>query len=317
MQIEVKSNEDSAMSFVDKSFGDPWPALSFPEFEPTQHLVHMGLQAIGKLKLQEPFQPQWAEVPLWLTARGLTTGPIPYSGGAYEVTADFISHQIECVTSWGFADHFELGPMSIAELVKSLFDLLRKADIKASINLKPQEVPDPIPFDQDKQQRPYEASLVNAWWRILLSTQRVMQVFHGRFKGKTQPIGFMWGTFDVRDVRYNGKPASPGSKADYIRRNAMNEELVEVGWWCGNSTYPKPAFYSFTYPQPKRIEDAKVSPSAARWDATMGEFLFDYDDLRKSKEHDTDLLSFFESTYKAGAECAGWDSSLVGSGRPE
>jgi hypothetical protein len=247
----------------------------------------------------------------------LTTGPIPYAGGAYEVNADLVSHQVACATSWGPSHHFELGPMSVAEFVESVLDLLRKAGVNVSINLKPQEVPHPIQFDQDKQRRPYQPVLVNRWWRILLSTQRVMQVFHGRFKGKTQPIGVMWGTLDIRDVRYNGKPASPGAKADYIRRNAMNEELIEVGWWSGNTAYPKPAFYSFTYPQPAGIENAKVSPRGSRWDSAMGEFILDYDDLSGSKDPDGDLLSFFESTYKAGAERAGWDPSLVGSGRPE
>lgn len=305
------------MSVTNNIICDPWPPLFYPDFAATQHLLHMGLQAVGKLKLQEPFQPQWAEVPFWLSARGLTTGPIPYTGGAYEVNADFVSHQVVCVTSWGFSGHVELGPMSVAELVQLLLDLLRRAGVNVSINLNPQEVPDPIPFDQDTRRLPYEPVLVNNWWRILLSTQRVMQVFHGRFKGKTQPIGLMWGTLDIRDVRYNGKPASPGAKADYIRRNAANAELVEVGWWSGNAAYPKPAFYSFTYPQPEGMENAKVSPPSSRWDSTLGEFLLDYDDLRGAKDPDGDLLSFFESTYKAGAERAGWDPSLVGSGRPE
>ncbi|MBV9146441.1 MAG: hypothetical protein JO065_11020 [Acidobacteria bacterium] len=305
------------MSATTNILCEPWPFLSYSDFAATQYLLHRGLQALGKLKLQEPFQPQWAEVPLWLSARGLTTGPISYGGGMYEVTADFISHQVACATSWKFSDQFELRPMSVAEFVKLLFELLRKANVKVAINLKPQEVPDVVSFDQDQQQRPYEPALVNAWWRILLSVQRVMQVFHGRFKGKTQPIGLMWGTLDIRDVRYNGKAASPGAKADYIRRNAMNEELVEVGWWPGNSAYPKPAFYSFTYPQPKGIEEARINPPGARWDSGMGEFLLDYDELRKSRDPDGDLLSFFESTYKAGAERAGWDPNLIGTGRPE
>ena len=189
----------------------------------------MGLQMLGKLKLQEPFQPQWADLPLWLNGRGVTTGPIHWAGGAYEVTADFISHRVGCATSWGFAGNFELGPMSVAQFATSFFDLLRKAGVNVSIKLKPQEVPDPINFDQDTQQRPYESALVNTWWRILLSTQRVLKVYHGRFKGKTQPIGLMWGTLDIRDARYSGKLASPGVKADYIRRNAMNEEMIEAG----------------------------------------------------------------------------------------
>lgn len=296
---------------------EPWPPLSYPDFAATQHLLHMGLQAVGKLKLKEPFEPQWAEVPLLLSSRGLTTGPIHYSGGAYEVTVDLISHQVACATSWGFSSHYDLASMSVAEFVRQLFDILGKAGVRASINLKPQEVPNAIPFDEDTLRRPYDSKLVNAWWRILLSTQRVMQVFRARFKGKTQPIGLMWGTLDIRDVRYNGKPTSAGTGADYIRRNAMNQELIEVGWWSGSAAYPKPAFYSFTYPQPKGIEQAKVSPARARWESAMGEFLLDYDDLLKSKDPDGDLLSFFESTYQAGADKAEWDPQLVGSGRPE
>lgn len=305
------------MSFSTATSSEPWPALSYPEFAATQHLLHMGLQAVGKLKLQEPFEAQWAEVPLWLSSQGLTTGPIPYSGGAYEVTIDLIAHHVKCATSWGTSASCDLAPMSVAKFVEQLFDLLSKAGINASINLKPQEVANPIPFDRDTQIRPYDPALVNAWWRILLSTQRVMQIFRARFKGKTQPIGLMWGTLDIRDVRYNGKPAAPGDKADYIRRNAMNEELIEMGWWSGSAAYPKPAFYSFTYPQPREIEHGKIKPASARWEPSMGEFLLDYDDLRKSKDPDGDLLSFFESTYTAGAERAGWDPRLVGTGKPE
>ncbi len=233
------------MSFPPAISYEPWPQLSYPDFAATQHLLHMGLQAVGKLKLREPFEPQWGEVPLWLSSRGLTTGPISYSGGAcsggaYEVTVDLISHQVGCATSWGTSGHYELASMSVAKFVEQLFDMLSKAGIRASINLKPQEVPNAVPFDQDVQPRPYDPTLVNALWRILLSTQRVMQVFRGRFKGRTQPIGLMWGTLDIRDVRYNGKAAKPGEKADYIRRNAMNEELIEVGWWSGSAAYPKP-----------------------------------------------------------------------------
>jgi hypothetical protein len=305
------------MPVPSNAFLDPWPSLSYSDFAPTQYFLHMALQAIGKLKLKEPFQPQWAEVPLWLTARGLTTGPIPHAKGAYEVRTDLMSHEVKCATSWDTAGHFKLESMSVAGFVEQLFDLLHKTGVKVSINLKPQEVPHPIPFDQDTERRSYEPALVNSWWRILLSTQRIMQIFQGRFRGKMQPIGLMWGTLDIRAVRYNGKPASPGSKADYIRRNAMNEELIEVGWWSGSTAHPKPAFYSFTYPQPEGIENARATPSASRWDSAMGEFIFDYEDLRKAKDPDGDLLLFFESTYKTGAERAGWNPSLMGSGKPE
>ncbi|MGE8943414.1 DUF5996 family protein [Leptospira interrogans] len=300
-----------------RSTSDLWPALSYPAFEPTRYLLHMMLQAVGKLKLAEPFQAQWAEVPLWLSARGLTTGPIPCAGGVYEVRADFISHEMNWLTSSGASGQLPLGPGSVATFVDTLLDQLRHAGIEASINLVPQEVSNPIPFNEDREQRPYDRDLVDAWWRILLRAQRVLRIFQGRFTGKTQPIGLMWGTMDIRVAFYNGKPASPAPNSGFIRRNAMNAELMEMGWWSGNSSYPKPAFYSFTYPQPKGIENAKVGPKAARWDASMGEFLLDYSDLRQSANPDRDLLTFLESTYNVGATTAGWDSRLLGIGRPE
>lgn len=296
---------------------DPWPPLSYPDFADTHHFLHMGLQAIGKLKLKEPFQPQWSGIPLWIGARRLTTGPISYAGGAYEVSVDLISHETACVTSWGHSGRFKLGSMSVAEFVERLFALLRQAGIDASINPMPQEVPNPIPFDQDKAPRAYDAALANNWWRILLSTQRVMQAFKGFFQGKTQPVCLMWGTLDIRDIFYSGKPASPGANADYLRRNAMNAELIEMGWWAGSAAYPRPAFYSFTYPQPAGIENAKISPPSSRWDPAMSEFILDYDDLRKSEDRDGDLQSFFRSTFNAGAERASWDPHLIGSGRPD
>lgn len=296
---------------------EPWPSLSYPDFAGTEYLLHMGLQAVGKLKLKAPFQPQWSGVALWLNARGLTSGPIDYAGGAYEISVDLISHEVNCVTSWGRAERFALESMSVAAFVERLFGLLKNVGVDVSINMMPQEVDNRPRFDHDKESRTYEPIMANAWWRILLSTQRVMQTFRGCFEGKTQPIGLMWGTLDIRDVFYNGKPVTPAPNTDFIRRNAMNAELIEIGWWAGSAAYPKPAFYSFTYPQPAGIEDAKILPANARWDAAMSEFILDYDDLRKSKDPDGDLLSFFRSTFHAGAECAKWDSGLVGSGRPE
>ncbi|RDS79713.1 hypothetical protein DWU98_16750 [Dyella monticola] len=298
-------------------FSDPWPPLAYPDFAATQYLLQMSLQALGKLKLKEAFQPQWSGVLLWISAQGLTTGPIAYAGGAYEVRVDLIAHEVECVTSAGFSKRFGLASMSVAAFVESLFDLLRAGGVNVSINQNPQEVSHPIPFNEDKARRDYAPTLANHWWRILLSTQRVLHVFQGRFCGKTQPIGLMWGTLDIRSALYNGKSASPGANADYIRRNAMNAELIEMGWWSGTADYPRAAFYSFTHPQPAAIENAPIRPAKAQWSATMREFVFDYDDLRKSKDPDGDLLSFFQSTYAAGAACAGWDPNLMGTGRPD
>lgn len=306
----------AAVTPTDCSPKDCWPAFSGPAFAPTRHLLHMVSQAIGKLKLAMPFQAQWAEVPLWLTARGVTTGPISYANGVYEVRVDLVAHEVQWLTSAGATGSFPLGPTSVADCVATLLDGLRGAGVDAAITLTPQEIADPIRFDADTAPRPYDRDQVEAWWRILLNTQRVMEKFQGRFIGKTQPIGLMWGTFDIRLALYNGKPASPAATDDYIRRNAMNAELFEAGWWPGDATYTKPAFYAFTYPQPPQIEHAAIGPSTARWEANMGEFLLDYDDLRQSADPDGALLAFLETTYRAGAEAAGWDAALLGSGRP-
>lgn len=299
------------------SSGDSWPALPYEAFQPTRYLVHMVLQCVGKLKLAEPFQAQWAQVPLWLNATGLTTGPLRYDGGVYEVRADLLTHEVQWLTSTGVTGRLPLGPTPVATFVGSLLDQLRGAGIAASINLMPQEIADPIPFDQDHQERPYDRALVDAWWRSMLRTQQVLQAFHGRFTGKIQDVGLMWGTLDLRTAIYNGKPAAPSPGDGFIRRNAMNAELMEMGWWSGDPSYPKAAFFSFTYPEPKGIAGVTIAPRAARWDPKMGEFLLDHDDLRQSSTPERDLLSFFETTYEAGATAAGWRPELLNSGRPE
>ncbi|WP_419418417.1 DUF5996 family protein [Legionella sp. D16C41] len=296
---------------------EPWPTLPYKDFASTSHLLHMGMQAIGKLKLVTPFEPQWANVAFSITSRGLTTGPIPYQTGIFTVDLDFIEHKVSCSTSWQTMGEFQLRAMSVAEFTHALFELLSQVGIAIPINLRPQEVVNPIPFDEDTQEQSYDSKLANAWWRILVSSYRVMQQYHARFNGKTPPIGFMWGTFDLRDARYQGTMVpTTGINSGYIRRNAMNEAQVECGWWSGNENYPKPAYYSFIYPEPPGIEQSKIKPTAARWDNTMRLFILDYDDIRTSKTPETDLLMFLESTYQASSELAGWDKKLISLGQP-
>ena len=304
------------MSNLDKISYVPWPQLSYEEFKPTMHLLHMGAQAMGKLKLQQPFEPHWDGVPLWLTSSGLSTGPLNYNFGVFSIDMDFINHCVICKSSWGQKEDFRLEDMSVATFTTKLFNSLKKINIHLSVNPMPTEIPNPIPFDQDSILRPYNPSLTQQWWHIMLSTQRVMQRYHARFSGRTPPIGLMWGTLDLRDVRYKGKPMPVDTSMDFIRRNAMDDAQIEIGWWAGNETYPRPAFFSFTYPPPAGIEKAKIAPAQARWDTAMKEFILDYDDLLKSKQPEEDLLSFFDSTYEAGAQRANWNANLLTSGKP-
>lgn len=296
---------------ANQSSKNSWPELSYPVFAETAYLLHRATQVIGKLKLHKPFEPHWSNVALWLT------GPIPYKNGIFCIDMNFIDHTITLTTSWGGKGSFTLQAMSVADFTKKLFNLLCEQQIDMRINFMPQEVPNPIPFDKDQTLRPYDTQLVNAWWCILINSYNVLQRYHARFKGETPSVGFMWGTFDLRDARYNGTAVPAiGINASYIRRNAMDEAQVEAGWWAGNETYPRPAYYSFTYPQPTQIEKASILPSKAHWDDNLKEFILDYDDVRKAADPEKDLLSFFESTYAAGATCAKWNAALIGTGEP-
>lgn len=296
---------------------NPWPELPYESFKSTSHLLHMCTQAMGKLKLSTPFEPHWANVALWLTCQGLTTGVIPYGLASFSVDLDIIDHKITCKTSWGQQESVELKSTSVAKLTQSLFDTLHKLGVDVRVNPKPQEIPNPIVFDQDTAEREYNANLASAWWRALESSYIVLKRYHARFKGITPPIGLMWGTFDLRDARYRNVPVQTTKENEgYLRRNAMDAVQVEAGWWSGNDAYPRAAYYSFTFPQPPGIEQAKLKPSRAHWNKSLGEFILDYDDLRQAKFPEGDLLSFFEMAYEAGAEAASWETNLIGPGVP-
>ena len=298
------------------AFHEAWPELPYQAFAPTSHLLHMGLQAVGKLTLLKPFEPEWANVALSLTSRGLTTGLVPAGRGAFSVDVDLVAHEVRGETTQGGESGFSLGPMSVADFARRLAETLRELRVEVKVNPLPQEVPRPVPFHEDREVRPYDRTLANAWWRTLVAAHGVIQRHHARFRGKTQPIGLMWGTFDLRDVRYSGELVPPDPAAGYIRRNAMDAAQIEAGWWSGSEAYPRPAFYAFTFPKPPGLERAEVKPGGARWDAALDEFILDYDEVRSSKRPDDDLLAFLESTYQAGAERAGWDPHLTGPALP-
>ena len=294
-----------------------WPQLPYIDFKSTAYLLHRGLQAIGKLKLNTSYEPHWSNVALWLTCRGLTTGPISYKEGIFSVEIDLVMHRIEIITSEGLAKSFPLVSMSVSQFTENLLSCLEQLNIHLKINNMPQEVENPIAFDKDIQQQHYDKQLANRWWKILLKSYVVMQRYHSLFAGYSPPIGLMWGTFDLRDARYNGVSVpTKGINSDYIRRNAMNEAQVEIGWWPGNENYPRPAYFSFIYPAPKGIEEVTIKPKKAHWDARLGEFILDYEDLTSSTNPEKDLFDFFQSSYKASTELAHWRANLVTKGRP-
>lgn len=296
---------------------EAWPSLTAEEFRPVSHLLYMLTQALGKLMLTMPFEPHWANLAMPLTSRGFTTGIIPYADGVFSVEVDCIEHEIIFTGSWGDSAVLKLASMSVAELTQHIFQQLKSIGVDIAINQKPQEMSNPIPFNEDTQERVYDKKVVNAWWRILVSTTRVLQKFHSRFYGITPQIGILWGTLDLRDARYKGVflPIEKGMSG-YIARNAMDDAQFEVGFSSSNEKYFVPSFFAFTYPKPAEFEKAKINIPDVKWVPQIGEFVLDYEDLRKAKNPDETLLAFFENTYQAFAKLAKWDEKLIVSGKP-
>lgn len=303
---------------MDTILKTPWPEFSYQDFQSTGYLLHMGLQAIGKIKLENtPFEPHWANVPLWLNVHGMTTGLMFYNHFAFSIDLNLLEHTVICQTTLGSRAQFKIKSMSVAEFVQELFHALQKINVDVAINFLPQEIPNPVPLDEDNQKREYVRELALRFWRILLSTQQVLLQYHARFDGETPPIGFMWGTFDLRDARYNGKAVpTTGVNAGYIRRNAMNEGQVEAGFWPGNAAYAQAAFYSFVYPEPEGIQNIDIEPATAYWNSELQQFILNYNDLQKSKNPDADLLKFYETTYAKGTKLTrDWEKEIL-SGEP-
>jgi hypothetical protein len=267
----------------------------------------MWTQIIGKIRLKlTPLLNHWWNVPLYVSARGLTTSCIPYGERSFEIWFDFIEHQLVLETSDGVMKSLPLAAISVAEFYAECISLLRSADIDVKIWHMPVEIPNPIPFDEDRQHHSYDADAVGKFWRILLSVDSVFQCFRSQFIGKCSPVHFFWGSFDLAVTRFSGRKAPPRDGADGITREAYSHEVSSVGFWPG-AGFTGPAFYSYMAPEPQGFRDARVSPQAARYDTNLSEFILMYDEVRAAPSPSESLLAFCRSTYQAGAELAGWD----------
>ena len=284
-----------------------WPALPLESWRDTYATLHMWTQIVGKIRLRlTPLVNHWWNVPLYVTARGLTTSCMPYGERAFELRFDFIHHQLVLETSDAIVKTLPLGPRAVADFYKESFEMLRSADINVKIWPMPVEIPDPIRFDQDTQHSSYDPDAVMRFWRILLTTHEVFEQFRSRFIGKSSPVHFFWGSFDLVVTRFSGRKAPTREGADAITREAYSHEVSSVGFWPG-AGFAGPAFYSYMAPSPAGFREAKVSPASARFDEGLGEFIVMYDDIRAAASPTETLLDFCQSTYEAGATAAKWD----------
>ena len=286
-----------------------WPSLMLSEWQDTRDTLHMWMQIVGKTRLAlAPRENHWWHVPLYVTARGLTTSPIPYKGSAFELQFDFINHRLELKTperDYAIA----LGPKSVAQFYRELFSVLNEAGIEVEIAPKPQEVPNPIRLDQDETHAAYNPEYANRLWRILLSTDLVFQEFRSRFLGKTSPVHFFWGSFDLCCTRFSGRRAPP--RKGIITSEAYSHECSSLGWWPGGGEVKGPAFYAYAAPEPQGYGAQQIRPKSAFYDGKLHEFLLMYDDVRRAKSPRAEILEFAQSAYEAGANLAGWDRTSL------
>ena len=291
----------------------PWPVLSYEQWRDTQATLHRWTQIVGKIRLaQTPWVNHSWHVPLYLTARGLTTTPIAYGSRIFEIEFDFIDHQLRIQTTEGRTETLRLAPRTVADFYRELFARLQSLGLEISIRAMPNEIPDAVPLDQDREHSAYDQEQVTRFWQALTQADRVLKVFRSRFIGKCSPVHFFWGSFDLAVTRFSGRraPPHPGgvpNLPDWVAREAYSHEVSSCGFWPGGDALPHPVFYAYAYPEPEGFKSATVGPAGARYDPTLGEFLLPYDDVRQSPSPDVAVLEFLQTSYQAAADLGGWD----------
>jgi hypothetical protein len=287
-----------------------WPALPLEEWAQTYHTLHMWLQIVGKIRLQlTPKQNHWWNSTLYVNSRGLMTSLIPYRDDGFEIQLDFLDHRLNILACDGMANTFKLAPKSVRAFYQELMSVLGALGIWVRIDTKPQEVADPIPFEEDDAHASYDPEYVNRFWRILVSTKRVLDQFQSRFIGKASPVHFFWGSCDMAYTRFSGRRAPP--RKGVISSEGYSHECSSVGWWPGGGAVKGPAFYAYAAPEPNGFGQQHVSPNAAFYHPQLREFILTYDDVRRSSSPSTDLLTFFQGAYEAAANLSGWDRASL------
>jgi hypothetical protein len=274
-----------------------WPPLPYGEWKPTRDTLHMQLQVIGKVRLAlSPLEPQWANVPLYLTGRGLTTSTIPHpSGEVFDIDTDLIEHHVAVRTGSGRVERVPL-QTSVAAFYEALMAALERAEVPTEISTLPSEVPDPIPFPDDTEHATYDAEAVTRYWRVLLDVEAVLRERRARFEGKAPPVQLWWGSLDLAMSLYTGRPLTPPPEADVITRIGGTEEVFTAGFWPGDTRAPYPAFFAYLYPKPDGVEHARW------WNAELGEFVLPYEDVRESSDPRQTLLDFLHHAYEECGE---------------
>ncbi|HEX8722773.1 MAG TPA: DUF5996 family protein [Pyrinomonadaceae bacterium] len=296
--------------------GGAWPALPYGEWGETLTTLHMWTQVVGKVRLaQAPHVNHWWQVPLYVSARGLTTSAVPYGSRVFEVEFDFVSHELRIETGEGDARRLALAPRTVADFYREFNSRMRELGLDVKVWTTPVEVPDPVPFESDEAHKSYDPEYAHRFWRALVDAERVFQRFRSGFTGKCSPVHFFWGSFDLAVTRFSGRPAPPHpgapGVADVVTREAYSHEVSSAGFWPGGAALPEPIFYSYAYPEPEGFKGARVGPGPAYYNKDFGEFVLPYEAVRAADDPDATLTRFLQDTYEAAANLANWDRAAL------
>jgi hypothetical protein len=295
----------------------PWPELPISGWRETYDTLHLWTQIVGKIRFaRSPWLNHSWHVALYVTARGLTTSPIPDGTRTFQIDFDFIDHVLRISDSDGAQRQFALAGKSVASFYAAVMAALTELGIQIAIDEMPNELPEPIRFPLDRKHASYNPDAVRRFFQILVNADRVFKQFRTGFLGKASPVHFFWGSFDLAVTRFSGRraPRHPGgvpNLPDAVACEAYSHEECSAGFWPGSGAIDYPAFYSYTYPEPADYRAIKARPGAAFFSEALGEFILPYDAVRTAADPDSALLDFLQSTYEAAANTAGWDRDAL------
>jgi hypothetical protein len=285
-----------------------WPNLPYAAWKDTYATLHLWTQIVGKIRLaQTPWLNHSWHVVLYVSPRGLTTSSIPYGDRSFELKFDFLNHALVATADDGSIRKVGLYPRSVADLYAEVIQSLEELGIEVRIHDMPNELPDPIRFNEDNTHASYDRDFAERHWRILAEVERVLFKFRTSFLGKCSPVHFFWGSFDLAVTRFSGRRALERPGADPITRESYSHEVISHGFWPGSGAMPNPAFYAYAAPEPAGLKTASVRPSAASYSSDFSEFLLPYEAVRTANSPEADLTAFFTSTYNAAADLAKWN----------
>lgn len=295
---------------------DVWLPLPVAAWQNTYQTLHLWTQIVGKIRLAlAPRVNHWWHSTLYVTPCGLTTSTIPNGTRNFQITFDFLKHQLFIETSDGMTKAIALAPRSVADFYQAVMSTLKDIGIEVRIWTMPQEIANPIPFEQDEQHAAYDPVSAQRFWQILVQANRLLSIFRARYAGKCSPVHFFWGSFDLAVTRFSGRraPEHPGgvpNMADWVTRDAYSHEVSSCGFWFGSEAI-EALFYAYAYPAPEGFKDYPIQPQEAFFSSEIQEFILPYEALRQAENPDAKVLEFLQSTYEAAANLGHWDRTVL------